>query len=154
MVQLDPTFIEQSSFQNKSEFQNTVVFCFTHLLFCYLLVNKIKMCSNSAWCVFDYNFIICWAMIYYFILLISNLWKLRRSRKHLFCGSIIIETKNRSRTKLITKSKFQIINPDAQHKQTRWFSKSFSQCKKNTITLFVCPSKILHKHCFQFLLGP
>ena len=25
---------------------------------------------------------------------------------------------------------------------------------KNTIILFVCPSKILHKHCFQFLLGP
>ena len=24
---------------------------------------------------------------------------------------------------------------------------------KNTIILFVCPSKILHKHCFQFLLG-
>ena len=24
---------------------------------------------------------------------------------------------------------------------------------KNTITLFVCPYKILHKHCFQFLLG-
>ena len=25
---------------------------------------------------------------------------------------------------------------------------------RNTIILFVCPSKILHKHCFQFLLGP
>ena len=25
---------------------------------------------------------------------------------------------------------------------------------KNTIIFFVCPSKILHKHCFQFLLGP
>ena len=25
---------------------------------------------------------------------------------------------------------------------------------KNTIILFVCLSKILHKHCFQFLLGP
>ena len=24
---------------------------------------------------------------------------------------------------------------------------------KNTIILFVCPPKILHKHCFQFLLG-
>ena len=24
---------------------------------------------------------------------------------------------------------------------------------KNTIKLFVCPSKILHKHCFYFLLG-
>ena len=24
---------------------------------------------------------------------------------------------------------------------------------KNTIILFVCPSKLLHKHCFQFLLG-
>ena len=24
---------------------------------------------------------------------------------------------------------------------------------KNTIILFVCPSKILHKHCFYFLLG-
>ena len=24
---------------------------------------------------------------------------------------------------------------------------------KNTIILFVCPSKILHEHCFQFLLG-
>ena len=25
---------------------------------------------------------------------------------------------------------------------------------KNTIILFVCPSKSLHKHCFQFRLGP
>ena len=25
---------------------------------------------------------------------------------------------------------------------------------KNTITLFVCPSKIFYKDCFQFLLGP
>ena len=25
---------------------------------------------------------------------------------------------------------------------------------KNTIILFVCPSKILHEHCFYFLLGP
>ena len=25
---------------------------------------------------------------------------------------------------------------------------------KNTIILFDCPSKILHKHCFPFLLGP
>ena len=25
---------------------------------------------------------------------------------------------------------------------------------KNTIILVACPSKILHKHCFQFLLGP
>ena len=25
---------------------------------------------------------------------------------------------------------------------------------KNTIILFVCPTKILHKHCFQLLLGP
>ena len=25
---------------------------------------------------------------------------------------------------------------------------------KNTIILFVCPSKILHKHCIQFLLEP
>ena len=24
---------------------------------------------------------------------------------------------------------------------------------KNTIILFLCPSKILHKHCFYFLLG-
>ena len=24
---------------------------------------------------------------------------------------------------------------------------------KNTIILFVCPSKILNKHCFEFLLG-
>ena len=24
---------------------------------------------------------------------------------------------------------------------------------KNTIILFVCPPKILHKHCFYFLLG-
>ena len=25
---------------------------------------------------------------------------------------------------------------------------------ENTVILFVCPSKILHKHCFQFILGP
>ena len=25
---------------------------------------------------------------------------------------------------------------------------------KSTIILFVCPSKILHEHCFYFLLGP
>ena len=24
---------------------------------------------------------------------------------------------------------------------------------KNTMILFVCPSKLLHKHCFRFLLG-
>ena len=37
---------------------------------------------------------------------------------------------------------------------THIFPSCISQYQKYHNTLFVCPSKILHKHCFQFLLGP
>ena len=37
---------------------------------------------------------------------------------------------------------------------THIFARCISQYQKYHNTLFVCPSNILHKHCFQFLLGP